>query len=742
MSISWEGVSNFQIILLHLMERFIPERYRDDDQMTTRTKVIQRLLATLLLLLGLPANRAALQFDVFPGFESTIHEAEWFPITFEIFNDGPSFNGVIEVYPSGEAGQVRRVPIELPTNTRKRLTVPMFASGHRYTAPKWDAKLLDSGGKERGKRMDMTTPMVAWESILLGGIPKTFGGLPVFPQNKTRQASQMETQPKVGRLQVEQFPDNPIALEGLDALYLNSEKALELRAEQVAALVAWVRGGGHLIVAVEQNADITATPWLRQFVPLELTGFQNVELHSTIISWLKETPNQPRSVRQHLEQDESFYYSVPEDPAYKESAVPVATGTIRDGAVLIGGATPLAITGIRGRGKVTVLTFSPEREPFRSWKERGHFWARLAGVPGAVFTRTDNQSYGGNSADGIFGALIDSRQIKKLPVTWLLILLLVYLVVIGPFDQWWLKKIGRQMLTWITFPAYVVLFSLLIYFIGYKLRAGETEWNELNVVDVFPRGDKVDMRGRTFISIYSSGNARYQLNGQSGYATIRPELIENQGRSDGALTVQHTGNSFKSEVFVPVWTSLLFVNDWFKTNDTPFLASVGGSAENRTVEIKNLLKVPLKDVRVVVDERVHEVGDIDAGATKTVAAAANAGTPLQNFIQSHGSYFQQATERRRNALGDSGAAHLEDRPLTGTVASFIGYLDNIAQHGPRGFIAPAGLDLSEQAARGDAIIMAFLPNQTFGEDINQFKTPRFRRDTLLRLVLPVKKNSI
>ena len=40
------------------------------------------------------------------------------------------------------------------------------------------------------------------------------------------------------------------------------------------------------------------------------------------------------------------------------------------------------------------------------------------------------------------------------------------LVVIGPLDQYWLKKINRQMLTWITFPTYVVLFSLLSYFIG------------------------------------------------------------------------------------------------------------------------------------------------------------------------------------------------------------------------------------------------------------------------------------
>ena len=41
---------------------------------------------------------------------------------------------------------------------------------------------------------------------------------------------------------------------------------------------------------------------------------------------------------------------------------------------------------------------------------------------------------GGWSIDGVFGAMIDSKQVRKLPVEWLLLLLIVYLVVIGPLD--------------------------------------------------------------------------------------------------------------------------------------------------------------------------------------------------------------------------------------------------------------------------------------------------------------------
>ena len=165
--------------------------------------------------------------------------------------------------------------------------------------------------------------------------------------------------------------------------------------------------------------------------------------------------------------------------------MPVATGRLRDGQVLLSAKDkPLIIQASRGRGQGTLLTFSPEREPFRSWKNRPWFWSKIIQIPTDWYTAPDISAYGGWSLDGVFGALIDSRQVRKLPIGWLLLLLVGYLVVIGPLDRYWLKKINREMLTWLTFPVYVVFFSLLIYFIGYKLRAGELEWNELHVVDV------------------------------------------------------------------------------------------------------------------------------------------------------------------------------------------------------------------------------------------------------------------
>lgn len=698
--------------------------------------------------------RAAIQFDLFAGYEGTIHEAGWFPITCEVFNDGPSFNAVIEVT-AGQFGteQVRQVPVELPTNTRKRIVVPMFASSGVRNVGEWNGKLLDGRGKVVQEKSGVQTRTVPWETTLMGALPRNFGGSPTFPEVKQNRP---DLKPEVARITLDQFPDNPITLEGLNAFYLNSEKAPDLKVNQVNALLGWIRAGGHLIVAVEEAADINGTPWLKQFLPIELNGTRNLKIDQDVVAWIKSQPGATdtldtsqlsgnRRSRRTFQPTGNAYLDVVLDTQFKDAELPVTTGTLKDGYTLFSAQNvPLAVQAPRGRGKVTVLTFSPEREPFRSWKSRPYFWAKVAGIPGEFFTSTDRIGWGGWSVDGVFGALIDSRQIRKLPVTWLLLLLVVYLVVIGPFDQWWLKKIGRQMLTWITFPTYVVLFSLLIYFIGYKLRAGETEWNELNIVDVLPRGDKVDLRGHNYISIYSSGNAWYGLNGQKGHATMRTELSDFRGgnRENGKAKVIQQGNTFKADVFVPVWTSILYANDWFKTNDTPFFASISDTGSDYQVDIENFMDRPLSDVRIVAGQLVFEVPPIAAHEKKTLRLNPAKGTNLRTFVQQNGSFFQRAVDIRRSPMGDTAGGQLENRPLTATTVSFISYLEEVS-NGSRMFITPPGLDLTAQVERGDAVVFAWVPDFSFTEKINDFRPPRFKRDTLLRLTVPLRqKNSI
>src|SRR5262245_18441534 len=233
--------------------------------------------------LGLP-GRAAVRFDVFLGYDGILPEASWFPVVCEVFNDGPSFNAIFELSPGQYSqGQSRAMMVELPTGTLKRFSVPVFSSTRSTYS--WDARLLDERGKVRAENLGIRMrKQNQWRIRPVGAVTRTAGGLPVLPEIKARQT---DLQPNVARLQPALFPDNPIALEGLDAIYLNSEKALHLKVNHVNALLAWLYGGGHLVVGVEQIIHLTGNDWFRRLVPADFTTLNTVPTHSELHLWLR-----------------------------------------------------------------------------------------------------------------------------------------------------------------------------------------------------------------------------------------------------------------------------------------------------------------------------------------------------------------------------------------------------------------------------------------------------------------------
>src|SRR5204863_3755597 len=187
-------------------------------------------LGAALLCLGLTESAPpALQFDVFigyggqpTGFDGVVREAGWFPVAIEVQNDGPPFNATFELSSSQMGGgQTRRMVVELPTNTRKRFVIGAFAGSAGYST--WDARLMDERGKVRAEKNGLRPRGLAWESILIGATPRTFGGLPKLPELKNNN-NRSPMQPLVGRWPVEQYPEPTSAVEGLKATDLNVEK--------------------------------------------------------------------------------------------------------------------------------------------------------------------------------------------------------------------------------------------------------------------------------------------------------------------------------------------------------------------------------------------------------------------------------------------------------------------------------------------------------------------------------------
>jgi hypothetical protein len=344
----------------------------------------------------------------------------------------------------------------------------------------------------------------------------------------------------------------------------------------------------------------------------------------------------------------------------------------------------------------------------------------------------------GWSIDGVFGAMIDSKQIRKLPVEWLLLLLIIYLLVIGPLDQWWLKRIKRPMLTWLTFPCYVVLFSLMIYFIGYKLRAGETEWNELHFVDVLAKGGGAELHGRTYASVYSPVNSTYHVEGQEQFSTFRGEFqgIYASGGDNERVEIQQSGENFKASIFVPVWTSQLYVSDWWDgAENMPLNMTVTPDSQGWSVTVNNKRDHPLGSLYLAIAGRITELGEVPPGQSKTFKVSRNQGTTLTDYVRRYANNFQNASSQRRQAFGATSGGRITDMPNSSRALSFISYFQD---QGQGQFVSPPGMDLSPLMETSTAVLLAWESDYSpVAKPFNQFPTRRSHKDTLWRMAVPI-----
>jgi hypothetical protein len=288
------------------------------------------------------------------------------------------------------------------------------------------------------------------------------------------------------------------------------------------------------------------------------------------------------------------------------------------------GDKPLVIESEFGRGRVTLLTFSIEREPFRSARGKDLFWPGLAVWPAlADATKPANkpphtsqrvQMWGARTFDDVFRALLEQRLERQISLWWLLLLIGAYLVVIGPFDYWLVRhKLKKPVLTWVTFPCYVVGFSALIYGIGYSLKSGDSELIELSFVDVVPDANLA--RGTTIAGFYSTSNRRFPFAGASTQSHFRltssgTENPSSPGVFSGDTQVIETDTGFQANVPVPIWSSKMFVTEWIEPD-----ALLSVTVNSRVVQLRNRTAASLEHVTLFTGTKVYELRELAANSS-------------------------------------------------------------------------------------------------------------------------------
>lgn len=505
-----------------------------------------RVLAVLLTLgVALPADAQEdeelpsdlealnqLEMDVQPWLDGYVRPDGWTAAVVELRNTGAPTQGELsldEQLPGDLSSRWVRT-IELPAGGSKRVVLPFVSGANgrkrqlRYTA---DGGRYALGTLElrRVPPSDILVVVLGDDNLGLPGAIRTATG-ESLPRHGVDTMPEMPAvppdSPPVGgprqvrstTLPLAQVPTTSQVLSGVDWIVWPAADPSRLSQDQAQALAAWVVDGGHLVLTVSDTSrQLEASP-LADILPGRIEG-PRVESVDPFLADLRT-----RAERAQL--DVRIPLTGPETPV--AHFLP-RTGTQTYARTASG--QPLWVAAPKGTGSVHLLLTDLSLDPLASL-DRQHLWRTLLWLPDdgpvalgfpAPIEDHDAVSPRGDFEHTIRRRLADVPGLAPLPIGWLGLSSLIYLLLIGPVDYFVLRWTRRQLWTWITFPTLVVGFSVFAFLALRSSKGSQAMLTRVELVDVFP--DARHWQGTTHIGVFS---------------TRKADLVVSSGDPDGVMS--------------------------------------------------------------------------------------------------------------------------------------------------------------------------------------------------------------
>jgi hypothetical protein len=609
----------------------------------------------------------------------------WTPVWVQLRAGAERFAGVMEVIVPDDDGT--------PTAFRQFVDVAPHSS-ERFTTyarpgsgdPDFTIRLLDRRGRRRapdvsGASVAKLDPLRPDEMLLITlGRPQgveIIPSLPSFTPDPNNNSGRVGNELTVARIDTlsDALPGRWYGFEAAEAIVLDTndrDVMAKLNAAGGQAIREWVRRGGHLVVTVGSDWSRVRDSFLLlkddPMLPAIPTGQERVH---------------------DLGGLESFAgASKPITPAGSATAVLVTKleeVEARGGKVLCAaGPVPLVVRGPYRFGRVTVVALDVDQKPFSDWPDRPLFWVkalelRLQGsadpnAPGTMVVRGRGRFYQSGVTDLsslLRRALEQFSEVRLVPFGWVAFFIFLYILLIGPGDYLFLKRVLKRMeLTWITFPIIVVTVSLLAYYAAYVVKGKELRVNKVDVVDLDQTTGQA--RGSVWMSLFSPQNRDYgvavipqpldrdapagpEAKGEGSAGPVRPpagtEVVTswfgvpepgfggmgNNSRlslSSGGYAYDPIASAERLDgVRVPIWSTKCLTARWIGPSEPLVEADLQPVGTDRlSGTIVNRQSIPLKDALLAFGKQVYELKTIAPGATVRVELSQD--RSLSGFLKS------------------------------------------------------------------------------------------------------------
>jgi hypothetical protein len=370
--------------------------------------------------------------------------------------------------------------------------------------------------------------------------------------------------------QVADLPTRWFGYDPVDVLVLETggnptfvQQLLDDRAGRKEALSEWVHRGGRLVVSVGHNHQlVNALLEQLQVIGCTLHGTLQRPSLESVSRWVGVNeplaPRPPRNPDQAAKTPPAIELAGIEVQPRRgvQSVVDEIDPQTRD-------RWPVIVQAPCGVGRVILVGFDLDTHPFIDWEGENHFWQKLNAElrPGQGNKGQPNPNMGGvpgwDQTHSDVGSLMVDRleaftEVPVISFGWVALFILLYIVVVGPLDYFFLKKVVKRLeLTWITFPTVVLVVSALAYVSAYYLKGNDLRINKVDLVDIvteLPDGGEAPRvaqgtkaYGNTWFTVFSPRIQNYTVGVEPATGNWVPEVGKDAPANPHSVVVTWMG---------------------------------------------------------------------------------------------------------------------------------------------------------------------------------------------------------
>jgi hypothetical protein len=556
-------------------------------------------IAALVSLAAGPVEAAqsnGLTLQVTAHYGGHFKYGEWLPLRVTLANDGPAVQATVRADTTAAGGQTTfSAPVELPTGARKQITLyvlpPSFAQAVRVRVLAGERELASQAAPVQvEKNINYLVGVLAPRTnafVLLGGLKL----------NTAMAAWNVSTPRPVVMLPIA-LDDIPARAEGLrlfDALIISGVDTSGLQPAQSQALLDWVSQGGRLILGGGASAARTLAGMPAGLVQDVLAPGVTADVPA--LEALGQFGEQPVRV--------PGPFAVTWPPAGPDTLL------AQEGQALV-------VERRVGNGHINYVALDVAGSPFDAWAGAARFWERLL-TPGAAYSSGLPQDVSPNMmrAQSLSYALQNMPALALPAIRWLAILLVVYILLIGPVNYVLLRQLRRLEWGWLTIPLFTLAFSIGAFALGTGLRGGDVIINQISIMTFAQNGQAASMQ--TLVGIFSPERTAYTLDLPEG-ALAAPVTLEDSpwgwnggGALPGALDVVQGNPAQVRGVQVNQWALQSFYTESPPPREWQLAADLVFDGERLRGTLHNGTGQTLVDVSVVNGNRFAHLGDVPPG---------------------------------------------------------------------------------------------------------------------------------